>query len=243
MEPDPMPPTTPAEDEHMPAPAERMISPARVGLVPTSSAAKPTYNPRHPVQPAVSAANPGYRNSRIGPHDAAFDAAFNRVAELRSSELAERTAAKASQPLMLTSLQAQDLQAILAAADEAGAALAEDNLEKFKLHLVALTEALTPAANNFPASNSLSPSIQCLMQACQPAPAMDLTKARDQFLTVGAAVAGMASELRKQSNFAGLKVYHCAMAPKPGLWVQAKGPLHNPFFGVKMQNCGEEVLQ
>jgi hypothetical protein len=33
------------------------------------------------------------------------------------------------------------------------------------------------------------------------------------------------------------------MAPKPGLWMQAEGPLRNPFYGAKMLKCGKEVLE
>ena len=38
-----------------------------------------------------------------------------------------------------------------------------------------------------------------------------------------------------------MKIYHCPMAPKPGLWMQVNGPLANPFYGKKMLKCGEEV--
>jgi hypothetical protein len=31
------------------------------------------------------------------------------------------------------------------------------------------------------------------------------------------------------------------MAPKPGLWMQSKGPLANPYFGAAMLRCGQEV--
>jgi hypothetical protein len=31
------------------------------------------------------------------------------------------------------------------------------------------------------------------------------------------------------------------MAPQPGLWMQEKGPLANPFYGSQMLTCGEEV--
>ena len=51
----------------------------------------------------------------------------------------------------------------------------------------------------------------------------------------------LAAELKKQEPaFAGLKLYHCPMAPKPGLWMQLEAPLRNPFFGARMLTCGEE---
>ena len=58
-------------------------------------------------------------------------------------------------------------------------------------------------------------------------------------LNVCAAAVELGKELRKDNPaFAGLKIYHCPMAPKPGLWFQAKGPLHNPYYGAEMLSCG-----
>jgi Cu(I)/Ag(I) efflux system membrane fusion protein len=74
--------------------------------------------------------------------------------------------------------------------------------------------------------------------------ARDLAEARRQFLPFSTAAAEFASQLRNADPaFAGLKTYHCPMAPEPGLWMQARGPLRNPFFGQAMLTCGEEVNQ
>jgi hypothetical protein len=52
----------------------------------------------------------------------------------------------------------------------------------------------------------------------------------------------LVKQVRKEDpSFASPKVYHCPMAPKPGLWIQTKGPLRNPFFGSEMLECGKEV--
>ena len=214
---------------------------ALAGSAKATPTAKTTRNPRHPVHPAVSPANPGFRNTRLGGADEAMTAAFTRMAELRNNEMAERPAAKVA-PTPLKASQAHDCQAILAASDAISRSLAEDNLQEFKLHLRALVEALVPVADDFPAPHPLSPIVQRLTQATSFTPAKDLADARSQLLSLGAAAADLARVLKGQdSSFAGLKVYHCPMAPKPGLWVQADGPLRNPFFGAKMLNCGEEV--
>jgi membrane fusion protein, copper/silver efflux system len=233
---------TTAGAEKPPARPRQAPQPVSSGPTHGSQTAKLASDPRHPHHPPVSTANPGFRNTRLGPADAAFDAAFNRMAELRNSELAERTSARAAPPPALTASQARDVQAILNAADKLCQGLAADDLNQFKLHLGALVEALDPAAADFPASHQLSPIIQQVKQAAAVTPVKDLAQARSQLLALGAATAELARELGKQdSTFAGLKVYHCPMAPKPGLWVQADGPLRNPFFGAKMLNCGEEV--
>jgi len=73
-------------------------------------------------------------------------------------------------------------------------------------------------------------------------PSQNLAAAREQFLPFSTATVDLAKGLRKEDPaFAGLKIYHCPMAPKPGLWMQSKGPLANPFYGAKMLTCGEEV--
>ncbi len=73
-------------------------------------------------------------------------------------------------------------------------------------------------------------------------PAKDLTDARARFLPFSTMIVGLAQQLKQQDPaFSALKVYHCPMAPKPGLWLQSKGPLANPFFGSAMLTCGKEV--
>jgi Cu(I)/Ag(I) efflux system membrane fusion protein len=69
-----------------------------------------------------------------------------------------------------------------------------------------------------------------------------LAGARAVFLPFSAKAVDFAKHLRRQDDrFKSLKIYHCPMAPKPGLWLQLQGPLHNPFFGAEMPDCGEEV--
>jgi hypothetical protein len=74
-------------------------------------------------------------------------------------------------------------------------------------------------------------------------PAKDLAAGRTQFLPFSAAVVDLVKLARKaRPAFAGQKIYRCPMAPQPGVWVQAKAPLRNPFLEAKMLTCGEEIL-
>ena len=74
-------------------------------------------------------------------------------------------------------------------------------------------------------------------------PAKDLTEARARFLPFSTTIVELAQQLKKTDPaFSSLKIYYCPMAPKPGLWLQSKGPLANPYFGPEMLKCGKEVL-
>jgi Cu(I)/Ag(I) efflux system membrane fusion protein len=142
----------------------------------------------------------------------------------------------------LSANQSQALADFLAAAAGISQALAADDLEQFNRHITNLPGALSPLQNEFGEAHRWSESIQRLAALNQEQPAKDLDEARRQFLPFSATAVELAKQLRKEDPaFAELKIYHCPMAPKPGLWIQAKGPLANPFYGAKMLKCGEEV--
>jgi len=70
----------------------------------------------------------------------------------------------------------------------------------------------------------------------------NLEAAREAFLPFSTNVVGFVQQVRAQEDtFRSLKVYYCPMAPKPGLWFQAEGPLRNPYYGAEMLTCGQEV--
>jgi membrane fusion protein, copper/silver efflux system len=71
--------------------------------------------------------------------------------------------------------------------------------------------------------------------------ASDLETARKHFLPFSAAAVNFAKEARKENLRQPVKLYYCPMASKPGVWLQTKGPLRNPFFGSEMLSCGQEV--
>jgi len=80
--------------------------------------------------------------------------------------------------------------------------------------------------------------------------AKDLVEARKEFYLPSLWVAELALRARKEGEEKwGVKIYECPMAKSAvpsattnrGLWVQVKGPMGNPFFGVAMLECGKEI--
>jgi hypothetical protein len=58
------------------------------------------------------------------------------------------------------------------------------------------------------------------------------------------AVSEFAQAFRKHGGTVPAKVVKCPMYPEAGrsaYWVQAPGPVRNPFFGSEMLDCGVEV--
>ena len=158
------------------------------------------------------------------------------IAESNQTSTADLTALSAN--------QSQALADFLAVADGISQALSADDLEQFNRHIANLPGVLLSLQKEFGETHRLSGLIQRLTVLDQGKPAQDLAEARKQFLPFSTATVELAQLLRKEdSAFAGLKIYHCPMAPKPGLWLQAKGPLRNPFYGAKMLKCGEEIRE
>jgi Cu(I)/Ag(I) efflux system membrane fusion protein len=88
------------------------------------------------------------------------------------------------------------------------------------------------------------PQLGALASRLKETPAKALDDARVEFLPFSMAVAEVAQSLRQHGQDAGVKIYKCPMFPRPGkdaLWIQAEGPLRNPFYGSEMLECGTEV--
>ena len=133
------------------------------------------------------------------------------------------------------------LETFLGESSRVSQALAADNPEDFGAHFLKLSELAQPLRDAFPATSPLSPTLQRLA-AFRWRAAKDLADARKQFLPFSTTVVDLARALKGQDKgFIGIKIYHCPMAPEPGLWMQAEGPLRNPFFGTRMLACGEIV--
>ncbi len=122
-------------------------------------------------------------------------------------------------------------------------ALAADDLQQFNQHLSLLPSVVHSLKSAFSSPDRLQDLAQGVAGTVgKAAAAKDLEEARKWFLPFSTSTVELVKELRKkQSEFAKLKVYHCTMAPKPGLWMQEKGPLANPFYGAEMLKCGKEV--
>ena len=166
------------------------------------------------------------------------------VAEMRGvrrATIAEANKQTGAAAAPLTDSQRQMLQAFLTEADGLSQALAGDNLENANARIAKLPTVLEPLLKALPAPHPYNPLLQRIA-ATKWQPVKDLADVRKQFLPFSTALVDFVKQLRKQDQaFASLKVYHCPMAPKPGLWLQAKAPLANPFYGAEMLRCGEEI--
>ena len=161
--------------------------------------------------------------------------------------LSEATAADGPPSLTAASAALQPAQhralaAFLTVADGISRALAADSLDQLKTNTSALpgvVSALVKELGGGPPWSAPLKSIQGL--GPWPAPT-DLAAARRTFLPFSTKVVELVQLGRRtEESFRSLKVYHCPMAPKPGLWFQATGPLRNPYYGAEMLTCGNEV--
>lgn len=145
-------------------------------------------------------------------------------------------------PAAFTPDQLKTLMDFLAVADGISRELAADRLDQLLPYLDKLPVLVLPLASVFHGQPEWSPLIARLTAAASwPVPA-NLEEARKTFLPFSTATVELVQRVRGQNEaFRSFKVYHCPMAPKPGLWFQAKGPLRNPFYGAQMLTCGDEV--
>lgn len=160
-----------------------------------------------------------------------------------AASLAMNPQGRAQPPIAEPSPEArrQALATFFAAANALSQALAADSLEQFQTCLAGLTNAVPPLQKALGTGNPWAGAVQKIAAVAW-APAPDLAGARRQFLPFSTAAVELVKQVRKQDpQFAALKVFHCPMAPKPGLWMQSQGPLRNPFYGAEMLECGREV--
>lgn len=198
---------------------------------------------RRPSSPRAS--GPGIRSG----DDGIMDAVWSRAAELRAAK--PRVAGTNNSPEMkspagppLTARQCQELSAFLAVADGISQSLAADDLGKVNQSITNLTAVLPALHEEFDGTHRWGDLIQRLLASSKLHPAPDLVEARKQFLPFSAKAVELAKQIRtEEPRLSSVKIYHCPMAPKPGVWLQANGPLRNPFYGAKMLTCGEEVIR
>jgi membrane fusion protein, copper/silver efflux system len=229
-----------------PVPVQLAQADAAGAGTPQALASEPGANAA-PAEPASQVAPPGppqTPTNQVLTHaqgDAVRRATVAEMRGVRRAAIAEANQQNPAAAVPLTDSQRQLLQGFLAEAAGLSQALAADNLESANAHMAKLPSVLEPLLNALPAPHPYNPLLQRIA-AIKWQSAKDLADARKQFLPFSTAVVDFAKQLRKQDQaFAGLKVYHCPMAPKPGLWLQAKAPLANPYYGAEMLRCGEEV--
>lgn len=193
-----------------------------------------TQPPKH--EPAPQEEKTQLAHSEMGEH------APKELAEPSDSSDPATAHHEAMSPSMLTEAQEHALENYLSVANEISVALAADSLNDLKRALPRLKAAAKPLASAFSESHPWHEMVEEIAAASAWSDAKDLDAARATFLPFSTRVVGLVERARaEQSEFRSLKVFHCPMAPQPGLWFQAKGPLRNPYYGAEMLTCGKEV--
>jgi len=142
----------------------------------------------------------------------------------------------------ITRTQGKALDGFLSVASDISAALASDSLGDLQRAVARLKGMTAVLSGQFGKAHPWSATIQSVAAASAWPEAKDLATARATFLPFSTEVVKLVQFLQaSESEPRSLKIYHCPMAPKPGLWFQDKGPLRNPYYGAKMLSCGEEV--
>jgi hypothetical protein len=204
--------------------------------------ASPVVPPAEPMATSSDAAMPSPgRPLTYREQDAARRALSEEMRLVRQAAMAKAQGLPAVEAL--TPTQQQAIKDFLAEAAGISQALASDDVGLFNQHWARLPVVLPSLKKELAALSRWDVLIQGIVAGGGDGkPAADLAAARQLFLPFSTATVEWVKPLRKEyPAFAGLKVYHCPMAPKPGLWMQAEGPLHNPFFGAQMPTCGDEV--
>jgi Cu(I)/Ag(I) efflux system membrane fusion protein len=145
------------------------------------------------------------------------------------------------QPPPVSEAQAASVRELLAAAHAASQALAGDDLPGYETASHRLAALTGQAGQAFPPDHPWHNTLQDLEKVAPRGETADLKQARQEFNTFSPFLVEWTKQLRNQKAFAELKIYRCPMAPKPGVWMQLKGPLRNPYYGSEMLDCGEEV--
>ncbi|MSU63665.1 MAG: efflux RND transporter periplasmic adaptor subunit [Pedosphaera sp.] len=149
----------------------------------------------------------------------------------------------------LSAAQESAAKDLLKVVDSLTSSLAADSLDQFNQH----TTGIHPAIKNLADGLSSSPAWKVLVERLNSvghlAAAKDIASARKAFQPLSDATASLVKQLRTMdTNFATVKLYRCPMtnkafpgAPKTGEWIQLQGPIHNPYFGKEMLDCGTEI--
>lgn len=127
--------------------------------------------------------------------------------------------------------------------DALSVALASDDLGRYNEAAAKLHGAMPALMEAADAHEELRPIVKRISEVGHLETAPDLKSARKAFVPLSTAAADLAKASR-----APVKIYSCPMvdqavpgAPNPGLWIQVKPPMRNPFFGAEMLECGSEV--
>jgi membrane fusion protein, copper/silver efflux system len=147
-----------------------------------------------------------------------------------------------------TEAQQKSINEFLALAGAVAEALAADNLADFNQHAARVHQAMPALLDAVDQHKSWQPLVAKIEATSHLEKTKDLAAARKAFLPFSFAVVDFANRLRRQPEFAKVRIYQCPMvnqavpgAPKVGQWMQLQAPLRNPYFGAEMLDCGTEV--
>lgn len=157
-----------------------------------------------------------------------------------------------SSPTPAAALTAEQRAAALGLIDAASAlsrALANDDLNGFNAAAPGVHALVETAVRVLGSEPDWASRVTPLTQSSPLEPAQDLAVARREFNRFMAYAVPVGQLLRATDpEFARLKVYRCPMtktsfpgAPARAEWIQASGPMRNPYFGAEMPDCGTEV--
>lgn len=141
------------------------------------------------------------------------------------------------------------LEPLFAAAVGLGAALSADDLAAFNARSPGLRKLAFDASQALATETNLSLHAAAAAEAALwPAPA-SLAQARQRFHAFVTPLSLLARALPDSArDGAKVKVFRCPMtknsfpgAPKESFWLQAAGPVRNPYHGAAMLECGMEV--
>ena len=142
----------------------------------------------------------------------------------------------------LTSVQRNAIEAFLEQADALALALSEEGVGQFNRVAVRLPYWIPTLQTQFRAGHRWNKMVADVAEVSRFESAADLAQARERFLPFTRAVTAWALRLRAdEAAFKGLKIFKSPSAPGPGMWVQLKGPAHNPFFGAGSPEAGEAL--
>ena len=163
---------------------------------------------------------------------------LDSVAQLEQVGAVERLRLEA-----LDAAQSAAVTNLLRAVDQAGAALATDQLPEFKERMTEIVGSLQKWSETKPANgwDRLRRNF-----VVTPTAAADLGAARRQFHGYSMAAAELVRQGRRvHPGLGAVSIYACPMvdsvvpsAPKTGYWIQWAGPLQNPYMGKRMISCG-----
>lgn len=142
----------------------------------------------------------------------------------------------------LTAAEGAEIRKIFHIASGIAEALASDDLAAYNKSMGEIrsaSSALGAAVEN----RHLIEKFDDLVSKIPARASKDLKQAREAYLKFGESAAVLARTLKMNwANDVSVHIYHCPMAPQPGLWVSESPKIANPFFGKSMLRCGEEVM-